>query len=446
MNKLWLVIQREYMIRVKKKSFIFLTLLIPVGMGLLMGVSGYMASKSFDVTENILVVDDSGIFEQGDYSSENVSYTFTKEAIPALKETYKEKGYDLLLHIPAFSNLNSETHQIKYYSEEKLGIATIKVVEEKVGKVFKDYKIDKSDIDRSIYDSFSTDIEMENGLVTDGGEDAADQSGKLSIIIGTTIGAVMGFFMYIVIFAYGGMVMRSVMEEKINRIVEVMISSLKPFQMMLGKIIGVGLVGLTQVAIWILLVILITIGMQFFFGVGSDPSAIAGVMTEAGGGDAQAVMASNEVGDIIREFKAINWLLIIPSFIVFFLGGYFIYSSLFAAIGSAIGDDMGEANQLMLPIMLPVILAFMMLQGVIANPNSNMALFGSMFPLFSPIIMPARLAFNPPLWQVGLSMVILIISSLFFVWIAARIYRVGILMYGKKISFKELSKWLFYKA
>jgi len=446
MNKLWLVIQREYMIRVKKKSFIFLTLLIPVGMGLLMGVSGYMASKSFDVTENILVVDDSGIFEQGDYSSENVSYTFTKEAIPALKQTYKEKGYDLLLHIPAFSNLNSETHQIKYYSEEKLGIATIKVVEEKVGKVFKDYKIDKSDIDRSIYDSFSTDIEMENGLVTDGGEDAADQSGKLSIIIGTTIGAVMGFFMYIVIFAYGGMVMRSVMEEKINRIVEVMISSLKPFQMMLGKIIGVGLVGLTQVAIWILLVILITIGMQFFFGVGSDPSAIAGVMTEAGGGDAQAVMASNEVGDIIREFKAINWLLIIPSFIVFFLGGYFIYSSLFAAIGSAIGDDMGEANQLMLPIMLPVILAFMMLQGVIANPNSNMALFGSMFPLFSPIIMPARLAFNPPLWQVGLSMVILIISSLFFVWIAARIYRVGILMYGKKISFKELSKWLFYKA
>jgi len=157
-------------------------------------------------------------------------------------------------------------------------------------------------------------------------------------------------------------------------------------------------------------------------------------------------MASNEVGDIIREFKAINWLLIIPSFIVFFLGGYFIYSSLFAAIGSAIGDDMGEANQLMLPIMLPVILAFMMLQGVIANPNSNMALFGSMFPLFSPIIMPARLAFNPPLWQVGLSMVILIISSLFFVWLAARIYRVGILMYGKKISFKELSKWLFYKA
>lgn len=446
MNKLWLVIQREYMIRVKKKSFILLTLLIPVGMGLLMGLSGYMASKSFDVTENILVVDDSGIFEQGDYSSENVSYTFTKEAIPALKETYKEKGYDLLLHIPAFSNLNSETHQIKYYSEEKLGIATIKVVEDKVGKVFKDYKIDKSDIDRSIYDSFSTDIEMENGLVTDGGEDAADQSGKLSIIIGTTIGAVMGFFMYIVIFAYGGMVMRSVMEEKINRIVEVMISSLKPFQMMLGKIIGVGLVGLTQVAIWILLVILITLGMQFFFGVGSDPSAIAGVMTEAGGGDAQAVMASNEVGDIIREFKAINWLLIIPSFIVFFLGGYFIYSSLFAAIGSAIGDDMGEANQLMLPIMLPVILAFMMLQGVIANPNSNMALFGSMFPLFSPIIMPARLAFNPPLWQVGLSMVILIISSLFFVWLAARIYRVGILMYGKKISFKELSKWLFYKA
>jgi ABC-2 type transport system permease protein len=446
MNKLWLVIQREYLIRVKKKSFILITLLLPVGIALLGGLSGYMASKSFDVSENILVVDDSGIFENGDNSSKSVSYTFTKEDVSSLKKTYREKGYDLLLYIPSLDSINSEKHEILYYSEEKLGIATIKVIEEKVGQVFKDYKIEKSDIDRSIYDSFATDIEMENGLLLDGGEDAADQSGKLSIMIGTTIGAIMGFFMYIVIFAYGGMVMRSVMEEKVNRIVEVMISSLKPFQMMLGKIIGVGLVGLTQVAIWITLIILITIGMQFFFGVGSDPTAIAEVMSEATGTEAQAAMSSNEVGDIIKEFKAINWLLIIPSFIIFFLGGYFIYSSLFAAIGSAIGDDMGEANQLMLPIMFPVILAFMMLQGVIANPNSNMALFGSMFPLFSPIIMPARLAFNPPLWQVLVSMVILIISSLFFVWLAARIYRVGILMYGKKITFKELSKWLFYKT
>ena len=153
-----------------------------------------------------------------------------------------------------------------------------------------------------------------------------------------------------------------------------------------------------------------------------------------------------EFNNIVRELSNMNWALIIPLFVIFFFGGYFIYSSLFAAIGSAIGDDMGEGQQLMLPIMLPVILAFIMMQGTLQNPNGGMAIFGSLFPLTSPIIMPSRLAFDPPLWQVGLSVLLLVASCWFFAWLAGRIYRVGILMYGKKVTFKELGKWIMYKG
>lgn len=248
--------------------------------------------------------------------------------------------------------------------------------------------------------------------------------------------------MYIVIFVYGSMVMRSVMEEKINRIVEVVISSVKPFTLMLGKIIGVGLVGLTQLTIWMILIPILLVIV----------SATVGVDTTSTSGDAEEIIKQMEASGqfniplLITEIKSLNWLLIVPSFVIFFLGGYFIYSSLFAAVGSAIGDDLGEGQQLMMPIIIPVILAFIMVPAVFNDPDGPIAVFGSMFPLFSPIVMSARLPFDPPVWQVLLSIVILIASVIFMTWMAGRIYRVGILMYGKKVNFKELGKWLFYKG
>jgi ABC-2 type transport system permease protein len=256
----------------------------------------------------------------------------------------------------------------------------------------------------------------------------------------------MGFLMYMVIFVFGGMVMRSVMEEKINRIVEVIISSVKPFQLMLGKILGVGLVGLTQVTIWIILIpiIMTIIGMVMGGGTASlDSPEMA---------QAQEVMQQMEedgsfnINTFINEFMSLNWLLILPTFIIFFFGGYLIYASFFAAIGSTISDDLGEAQQFMLPIVIPVIIALVMIPAVFSDPDGPVAIFGSMFPLLSPILMPARLPFDPPVWQVLLSIVILIASVIFFIWLAARIYRVGIFMYGKKVTFKELGKWLFYKG
>jgi ABC-2 type transport system permease protein len=214
---------------------------------------------------------------------------------------------------------------------------------------------------------------------------------------------------------------------------------------MLGKVIGVGGVGLTQLAIWLILIPLVAMGAGMLIGGSVDPSQLQEISNQAANLPTEEI-SQNKVTEILTALGNMNWWLIIPMFVIFFFGGYFIYSSLFAAIGSAIGDDMGEGQQLMLPVMLPVILAFIMMQGTLQNPNGGMAVFGSLFPLTSPIIMPSRLAFDPPMWQVGLSVVLLVLSCWFFAWIAGRIYRVGILMYGKKVTFKELAKWMTYKS
>ncbi len=453
MNKLWLIIQREYMVRVRKKMFIIATLLTPIGIGLIAVLSGYLVAKSTEINKTIIVKDESGIFKSSNPESKTLTFEFNDAPLEDIKSTYHDDGFDILLHIPPFTDLSQKTHDVNYYSQEKLSIATIESLERRVASAFKEHKIDMSDIDKSIYESFETDIDLENGALLEdiaatgekGKRSAEDKSGKLSIIIGTILGGVMGFMMYMVIFIYGGMVMRSVMEEKINRIVEVMISSVKPIQLMLGKVIGVGAVGLTQLGIWLILVPVVLMGVQLFLGVDQDPQQMQEIVNQTNGIPTED-FDDFDLAQIISEFQGLNWVLIIPSFVLFFFGGYFIYSSLFAAVGSAIGDDMGEGQQLMLPIVLPVILAFIMMQGVLQNPNGGMAVFGSLFPLTSPIIMPARLAFDPPLYQVVLSVVILVFSCWLFAWLAGRIYRVGILLYGKKVSFKELGKWLFYKG
>ncbi|MBT8191193.1 MAG: ABC transporter permease [Saprospiraceae bacterium] len=446
MHKLWLIAKREYLVRVTKKTFIITTLLTPLGIGLLAFLSGYLAAKGGQATKTIMVKDDSGIFVDAKPESKVNVYTFSDQPLDRLIQDYKEEGYDLLIHIPEFKNTLSTKHDVSYYSTEKLSIATIENVERAIGNVFKEYKVTNSNIDREVYESFKMDIDLENGAKDASKDGEEDTSGKLSIIIGTVLGGVMGFIMYMVIFIYGGMVMRSVMEEKINRIVELMISSVKPMQLMLGKVLGVGAVGLTQLGIWLVLIPVVVIGVQMLMGGGAqDVQQLQEIANQA---NSAAIEEVNDfdINQIITEFGKLNWLLIIPTFVIFFFGGYFIYSSLFAAVGSAIGDDMGEGQQLMFPIILPVILAFIMMQGTLQNPNGGMAVFGSMFPLTSPIIMPARLAFDPPIWEILVSIVILVLSCLFFAWLAGRIYRVGILMYGKKVSFKELGKWIMYKS
>ena len=445
MNKLWLVLKREYIVRVRKRTFIIATILMPLGIAALTIGSGVLTALGSNSKKNILVVDQSGVFENSDTPRDKLEFTFTDGEVQEMANSYASEGYDLLIHIPPFNDLSKRDVNVTYYSEDKQGIAELARIEGVMEDAFREYKINESNIDRSVYDSFRTRVSMESAdSVAEEGKKS--KSGKVAAIIGTVLGFAMGFMMYMVVLIYGQMVMRSVMEEKISRISEVMISSIKPFQLMLGKILGVGAVGLTQLAIWMVLIPVILTIVPLFIP-GAEPADMA---TMTNGAEMQAVQEAAsgdgfDLGLVINEFFGLNWLLIVPSFIIFFLGGYFIYSSLFGAIGSVVDEDLGEAQQFVLPIMIPVIFALLIMMSAINNPNGGLAVFGSIFPLFSPIIMPARLPFDPPLWQVLLSITLLIGTTLLFIWLSARIYRVGILLYGKKVTFKELGRWMFAK-
>ena len=441
MNKLWLIVKREYLVRVRKTTFILATLLTPLGIGLIAFVSGYLASSSMSSQKNIALIDKSELIDAEEISNDQYLYTETSKRLEELKDDYADQGYDLIIEVPEIEDLKSKKHVVNFFSSEKLSLVTLEQLERGLSRELKKYKVSQSDFDQKTLDELEISVTMENANKSEDGS-TSDKSSRMSIVISSILSYVMGFLMYIVIFVYGSMVMRSVMEEKINRIVEVVISSVKPFTLMLGKVMGVGFVGLTQLMIWMILIPTLLVIVSATMGLDSAASS---------GEAAEMLKQMEESGEfnlalVLSEIKQLNWLLILPSFVVFFMGGYFIYSSLFAAVGSAIGDDLGEGQQLMMPIIIPVILALTMVTAVFNDPDGPIAVFGSMFPLFSPIVMPARLPFDPPIWQVLVSIFILIASVIFMTWMAGRIYRVGILMYGKKVSFKELGKWLFYKG
>ncbi len=439
MNKLWLIIQREYLTRVRKKSFIIITLISPIILVALFTIPALIAIFAGKEQRNVVVKDESGIIADSIESNEYVSFTLSDSPFEELKLTYKNDRFDGVLFIPKFEDLNSPL-RITYYSEGQLSISTKSSIERKIGDRIEAYKIKSSGYDESILNSFKTKVSLDQK------ELAFDETGQLiesdkknSAGIATAIGYISGFIIYIILIFYGTMIMRSVMEEKTNRIVEVIISSVKPFQLMMGKILGVSAVGLTQMIIWIVLTIGLTTLASMFLPI--DPGSMQNTM-----GPMQQVPpneAMSQFADTLDLIKSQNWGFILPMFLFFFLGGYFIYSSLFAAIGSAMGDDMGEGQSLTMVAMFPIIISVIVLAPVIENPFSPLAFWLSIIPLFSPIIMPARIAFEPPLWEIILSMVILAGTAIFFVWLSGRIYRVGILLYGKKGTLKEIGKWLF---
>lgn len=447
MNKLWTIIRREYLTRVKKKSFILATILTPIGIGLIAVLAGFFATNSFSDTKKVAIIDEGGIVtEEHLKSSSSFEYVFPSGSVEELKGSYTEQGYNVLVEIPLLESLDETSLEANFYSTEKLSLINLESIEDDLADAIKAYKVQHSGIDENKLAALEMRVTMENALSgTDGASDgsAGDKSSRLSIAIATGLSYIMGFLMYMVVFIYGSMVMRSVMEEKINRIVEVMISTVKPIQLMLGKIIGVGLVGLTQLAVWLILIpIIITlVSTVFGFDAGAGTNSETMDMVK----EMEANQGAEFIPQLIAELKAMNWALIIPSFVVFFLGGFFIYSSLFAAVGSAMGDDLGEGQQMMIPITIPVIAGLIMIPSVFNDPDGPIAIFGSMFPLLSPILMPARLPFEPPVWQVLLSIIILLASIILVAWIAGRIYRIGILMYGKKVSFKEIGRWMFTK-
>ena len=439
MEKLWLIIKREYLTRVRRRSFILATLLTPLAFAVFFVVVGLIFSYESDDVKRVAVIDEAGILK-GIKDESNLKFQIIDIPLETLRSNFDEFEYDGILQIPPINNLLGTSHTIYYYSGKQPTLDMEMLLRDRIGKAIRDYKIEQLNLERQQLEAINTKVDLEPEPIDEEGEDGS----KLTGAIAAGSGFLMGLIMYLTVFIYGMMVMRSVMEEKTNRIVEVMISSVRPFQLMLGKIIGVGAVGLTQVAVWAVLIPLILLVVNLVFGFdtaqmnnANNPAAGAAAMNPE---DTEAMIAL-----AIQEFESQNWALLLPLFIIYFLGGYFLYASLFAAVGSAMGDDLGEGQSLTLPITIPVLLAFYIMFAAIEAPNSSLAVWSSIFPLFSPIVMPARLAFSPPVWEVALSVVVLIASALFFVWLSGRIYRVGILMYGKKVTLKELGKWMFYR-
>ncbi len=440
-NKIWIVARREYLSRVQKKSFILVTLLTPISIALFSVLIGWLMSEGAKADQRVLLHDETGIIRNIASEDKDFPYEFSEKDLKVLTEEYDQMGYDLLVHIPSMTDTAATRLNATYYSNEKPSLVLLESIESTLGDKIETYRMRRSNIDQKLLDSFRADISLENGLMDPSNPSGSAASGKLNIILGTALGGLMGFLMYLVIFIYGSMVMRSVMEEKLSRIVEVMVSSVRPIHLMMGKLIGVGGVGLTQLALW---AILIPIFLSTALAIlpGAEPAQMS-AMENVAQFD-QESLDGFSANQIIKAIFDLKWWLILPVFILFFLGGYFIYSSLFAAIGSAINEDMGEGQQLMMPVVIIVLIAFYMLFPVLTNPNGNLAVFASLFPLFSPIIMPARLAFDPPWWQIVLSIVLMLFTVWFFIWLTSRIYRVGILMYGKKATIKEMIKWLRY--
>ncbi len=439
MSKLTLIIKREYLARVRKKSFIIATLMAPIGilvyMLVIVGLSTYSGNDELKVA----VIDDANMIHQlPDVKGVRFIPTGNK-TLEQLKTEVNDHQLDGILRIPNLGTFQKKEHTIFYYSDEKLAPEKSTLIENKVADKIRDFKIDSLHLSRSSLDMLETEISIDPESIS--GEDTGDS--KYTAGVGLAVGGIMTFLMFFMVMLYGQMVMRSVMEEKTNRIVEVMMSSVRPFDLMMGKIIGTGAVGLTQMVAWVVLSMAVTLALPFILNI--NPAEMQAISSTPG--MAQPELAQDDALRIFSELGKQNWPLIIGSFIIFFLGGYFIYASMFAAIGSAMGDDLGEGQSLTLPVTIPIILAFYIVSMAgWRNPDSNLMVFASLFPLFSPIAMPFRMAFNPPWWQVALSLILVVGTAIFFVWMAGRIYRVGILLYGKKGTFKEFSKWLFYKG
>lgn len=440
----WIVFSREYLTRVKKKSFLLTTFLTPLALVLfIVVVSMIMSYRGGDML-TIGVVDESGGIAE--YLEDNSYVTFETNnwTIEEATEASTTGDYSGVVVIPPIDGFEFDRLSIRYLSDGKLDLEGTSEIESQIKEAARQYKIENLNLDMSKVELLNTRVSLQPEKITKLVEDEQSRS-TLTTYIASGIGVVMGVLMYFVVFFNGTRVMQSVMEEKTNRIVEVMISSVRPFQLMMGKILGVGLVGLTQFFLWIVLIPIIFLIAQPFLGLDTQELANQNMPNEQ---DMQAVRDMTDGVDInliLSELMGLNWWMIIPLFILYFLLGYVLYATLFAAVGSAIGDDIQEGQSLTIPITIPVIVAFYIMISTIRSPNSNLAIWSSIFPLFSPIVMPARLAYDPPFWQLASSIILLIGCVFLMVWISAKIYRVGILMYGKKASFKEIFKWVTYR-
>ena len=452
MQKLWLIIKREYTSRIRTRSFLVGTFLAPLLFAGFVFFNVKLAGFKDDNVKRIAIIDQ-GSFLKTDSMPKfsNIIFTVVKESEETAKQQVNNKQFDALLIIPALVNVSDKKFVVSYFSDDKLGLELRENIKETIEKPLRSLKVAQLGLDEKKVATLDSRIKVDVFPLTSKSANGTDKkNSSISGDVAMGIGYVMGFAMYISVLLFSMMVFRSVMEEKTSRISEVMISSVKPMQLMFGKIIGVGAVGLTQFLIQIVLVIALVVGISSVIpGMKTPPPSKMGVpgasMQQMPNMDIDATQTQDMTSQIMSELQHQNWIAIIPLFLLFFLAGFLMYSSLYAAVGSAVGEDAGEAQGLTFPITIPIILSIVIMTTAVRAPDSSLAVWSSMFPLFSPIVMPARLAFNPPFWQVALSLTILIGTMVCLVWLSGRIYRIGILLYGKKVKLKDLAKWMFVK-
>ncbi len=446
MNKSLLILKREYLTRVKTRSFIILTLLVPLLFAGIAILPVWLATRGDSEERNIAVYDASGMFLGRMESTEYTSFHFIPETeYNAVKNDIGDSNYYAVLYIPA-NILSSSRAQL--FSDKQVTIEIESMIDNKLENIVENDKknviIQQSgipDLEEKLA-ATDTSINLETIKINESGEET-----QSSTEIAMIVGYITGFIIYMFVMIYGAMVMRGVMEEKTSRIVEIIISSVKPKQLMFGKIIGIGLVGLTQLLFWIIIGFALITGISTFIGADQVESlqqsqnlmATSGVNIEAA-----SAMQENAVVQAIEMINSLNIPLILGSFIFYFLGGFFVYASFMGAVGSAV-DQEQDAQQLMTPFMLPLIFSIIIVASVIQNPESSLAFWTSMIPLTSPIIMMVRIPFGVPTWELILSMGILLLSIWGAILLAGKIYRTGILMYGKKVNFKEIVKWISYR-
>lgn len=442
------IIAREYLTRVKKKSFLLTTFLVPLlfaAMCILPSVIMFMAK---DTGKQVAVVDQSGIVMSYLVDSDAVDYTdYSSEPVDVMKSRFEELGLDALVVVSPIDSV-ARTVSVASYSLKPLSMELKEGVQSKVNDAVEDYRLALYDITdlKQIMEDVKSDVSMSTYTLDESGEEKITSSEVYMII-----SMVFSIIIYMFIAMFSGMVMQSVIEEKASRVVEVLVSSVKATELMFGKIIGVACVALTQFFLWIVLTLVLVAGFSAFAGFDSlagDPAQAEQMleMTSQMGGVDMAEMTSSlqeeeGMGAVLSTLKDINWLQMIVAFVIYFALGYLLYASFFAAIGSAVENE-ADTNQLQMPVTVPLLLAFFIAIYAFNAPDSPVVWWGSMIPFTSPIVMLARIPFGVPVWELILSIALLVVTFVACGWASAKIYKIGILMFGKKTTFKDLWKWL----
>lgn len=435
MNHLPLIIKREYLTKVKNKSFIVMTVLSPLIIIALISVVTYLSQLNNDKVRVITVLDDSGYVKNIFENTERTTYHILENmSLTDAKKLATETGSVGLLYIDKPNSLDDVSNHIKFYSEESPPLSLISDLESKLEHKLTDIKLQENGVDVAMINASKVHVNIGQESF------AGEKTSKIDSVMKLAFGGAAGYLLFMFIIIYGNMIMRSVIEEKTSRIIEVIISSVKPIQLMLGKIIGTSLAGITQFVIWLIIGGVLMMIVSLIIGVNLFDAQLSH----------QEIMQQTLIGfDFnIESLKVAFWGLpltnLIIAFILFFIGGYLLYSSLYAAIGAAV-DNETDTQQFMIPVIMPLVLAvYIGIFTVVEDPHGTVSVVFSFIPFTSPVVMLMRIPFGVPLWQQLVSLLILIATFMFTVWFAAKIYRVGILMYGKKPTYKELIKWIKY--